>query len=88
MATGERYLPIEFLTDAGNDQPGSLGVKLTSRESQVLRGLCSGMSNKEIAQLYDLQEVTVKLHVKTLCRKLQAKNRTHAAMIARDANLI
>jgi DNA-binding NarL/FixJ family response regulator len=34
-----------------------------------------------------LQEVTVKLHVKTLSRKLGAKNRTHAAMIARDAGM-
>jgi DNA-binding NarL/FixJ family response regulator len=30
----------------------------------------------------------VKLHAKTLCRKLAAKNRTHAAMIARDRNLV
>ncbi len=35
-----------------------------------------------------LQEVTVKLHVKTLSRKLGAKNRTHAAMIARDNNIL
>jgi DNA-binding NarL/FixJ family response regulator len=54
----------------------------------VLRGLCEGKSNKEIARTLDLQEVTIKLHVKTLSRKLNAKNRTHAAMIAREMNLI
>ena len=35
----------------------------------------------------ELQEVTIKLHVKTLCRKLNAKNRTHAAMMAKEADL-
>jgi DNA-binding NarL/FixJ family response regulator len=35
-----------------------------------------------------LQEPTVKLHVKTLCRKLEARNRTQAAMIARDAGFV
>ncbi|MEM8591904.1 MAG: LuxR C-terminal-related transcriptional regulator, partial [Pseudomonadota bacterium] len=39
------------------------------------------------ARELDLQEVTIKLHVKTLCRKLEAKNRTHAAMIAKEAGL-
>lgn len=31
--------------------------------------------------------VTVKLHVKTLYRKIEARNRTHAAMIAKEAGL-
>jgi two-component system, NarL family, nitrate/nitrite response regulator NarL len=35
-----------------------------------------------------VQEVTVKLHVKTLSRKLNAKNRTHAAMLGRDLRLV
>ena len=35
----------------------------------------------------ELQEVTIKLHVKTLCRKLNKKNRTHAAMMAKEADL-
>ncbi|MGB3279981.1 MAG: LuxR C-terminal-related transcriptional regulator, partial [Pseudorhodobacter sp.] len=60
---------------------------LTRRESSVLRGICDGKSNKEIARDLELQEVTVKLHVKTLSRKLEAKNRTHAAMIARNGGL-
>lgn len=48
----------------------------------------SAKSNKEIARDLDLQEVTIKLHVKSLCRKLDAKNRTDAAMIARDAGFV
>ena len=53
----------------------------------MLRRLCRGMANKEIARDLDLQEVTVKLHVKTLYRKIDARNRTHAAMIAKEAGL-
>ncbi|SMX30667.1 response regulator transcription factor [Actibacterium lipolyticum] len=84
MAEGEIYAPVNFMQQ--ESAPGR--TQLTKRESEVLRGICEGKSNKEIAIDYDLQEVTVKLHVKTLCRKLAARNRTHAAMIARDQNLV
>jgi DNA-binding NarL/FixJ family response regulator len=86
MARGENFLP--FAAFPADD--GSEGDKfnLSRRETEVLRGICEGKSNKEIARDHDLQEVTVKLHVKTLSRKLGAKNRTHAAMIARDNQLI
>jgi DNA-binding NarL/FixJ family response regulator len=58
---------------------------LSPREQQVLRALCEGKANEEIARDLDLREPTVKLHVKLVCRKLGARNRTHAAMLARDA---
>ena len=61
---------------------------LTDRERDVLHGICQGLSNKEIARDHDLHEATIKLHAQTLCRKLGARNRTHAAMIARDRNLV
>ncbi len=85
IGAGEIYIPTSFLKE---EEAGSSSVDLTQRELQVLRGICEGKSNKEIAIDYDLQEVTVKLHVKTLSRKLGAKNRTHAAMIARDLQLL
>ena len=83
MAAGEVYAPFDFMQQ--NDTGAG---PLSKRETDVLRGICEGKSNKEIARDYDLQEVTVKLHVKTLSRKLGARNRTHAAMIARDRCLI
>lgn len=55
---------------------------LTPREQDVLFYLVTGASNKEIANALDLQVVTVKLHVRGICRKLGAKNRTQAALIA------
>ncbi|MCA0997805.1 MULTISPECIES: response regulator transcription factor [Roseobacteraceae] len=83
MAAGEIFAPYSFMTQA----PDGKAAELTPREREVLRGLCEGKSNKEIARDLDLQEVTIKLHVKTLSRKLEARNRTHAAMIAKELNL-
>ena len=50
----------------------------------MLKGLTEGKSNKEIARDLELSEPTVKLHVKTLYRKIDVSNRTQAAMVARD----
>lgn len=84
MADGGTFLPVEFMTA---DEPKAV-ANLTPRETDVLHGLYEGKSNKKIGRDLGLQEVTIKLHVKTLCRKLDAKNRTQAAMIARDRNLL
>ena len=84
MAAGEVFVPYDFMQQQDGPSVGGL----SQRETDVLRGICEGKSNKEIARDLDLQEVTIKMHVKTLSRKLDARNRTHAAMIARDMNLI
>ncbi len=84
MLAGDVYMPIEFLSDPTQ---GELSIALTPRELDVLRGISEGKSNKEIARDLSIQEVTVKLHLKTLSRKLGARNRTHAAMLARDQGL-
>lgn len=86
MVAGETFIPVKFFTEKPDDM-NPLAKGLSQRELDVLGGLCQGHSNKEIARDLDLQEVTIKLHVKTLSRKLNAKNRTHAAMIARDSGL-
>ncbi|MBR9649763.1 response regulator transcription factor [Thalassovita aquimarina] len=85
LLSGGIYAPQHFLESNRQDHEG---LNLTPREMDVLRGICEGKANKEIARDLDVQEVTVKLHVKTLSRKLEARNRTHAAMIARDLNLV
>ncbi len=86
LARGETFVPEGLVSETA--VPGDGIQTLTRREMDVLRGVCAGKSNKEIARDLELQEVTVKLHVKTLSRKLGARNRTHAAMIARDAGLM
>jgi DNA-binding NarL/FixJ family response regulator len=83
MVAGETFLPTALIQVTEAKVVGNL----TERETEVLRGIYNGKSNKEIARDLDIQEVTVKLHVKTLFRKLDARNRTQAAMIARDRHL-
>jgi len=70
---------------AANSTEDPFDNQLSQRENEVLAGLCDGKSNKEIARDLGLQEVTIKLHVRTLCKKLDARNRTHAAVIAKEA---
>lgn len=85
MAMGETYVPVEFLVGSSTGRSITLTDILTSRECEVLFALTKGQSNKEIARDLGLQEPTVKLHLKTLFRKIGATNRTQAAMIAQDA---
>ena len=60
---------------------------LTGRERDVLNGLLTGKSNKEIAMSYGLSEVTIKHHLKNLRSKLGARNRTHAVCRAIELGL-
>jgi DNA-binding NarL/FixJ family response regulator len=87
MVMGEQFVPIDFLTTPALSDAHPLTDKLTPREMQMLKGLTEGKSNKEIAREFEISEPTVKLHMKTLYRKLDASNRTQAAMIAHEAKL-
>ena len=80
LINGGFFLPDEAMA--------KMSSRLTPREIEVVRGIAAGKSNKEIARDLGVQEVTIKLHVKTLSRKLDARNRTHAAMRARDLGLV
>jgi two-component system nitrate/nitrite response regulator NarL len=80
MAAGEIYAPAD-LKNGATDGLAIVGAEaLTPRELEVAAMLVKGASNKEIARALDLQEVTVKLHVRNLCRKLETKNRTQIAV--------
>ena len=85
MIAGETFVPASALGKTGETPETEFAKQLSQRERQVLSGLCLGRANKEIARELGLQEVTIKLHVRTLCKKLNAKNRTQAAVIAKDA---
>ncbi len=87
MANGEQFAPIDFMTSTNETAVHPLAEQLTQREMQVLKGLTEGKSNKEIGRDLAIQEPTVKLHMKTLYRKIGASNRTQAAMIARESGL-
>ena len=53
---------------------------LSCRELAILRCLMDGSPNKVIARKLEIAKATVKVHIKTILRKIQAKNRTQAAI--------
>lgn len=63
-------------------------VNLTERESQVVRHLALGLSNKEIASSLGISVETVKEHVQHLLRKINATDRTQAAVWAVRKGLV
>jgi DNA-binding NarL/FixJ family response regulator len=70
---------------ARRDHAAELG--LSEREVGVLRELAHGASNKEIASALGIAEGTVKNHVTSIFSKLAVRDRTHAALKARELGL-
>ncbi len=60
---------------------------LTSREKEILEGLASGLSNKEIGQKLFLSEKTVKHYITIILQKLQVRNRVEAALMAQRSEM-
>jgi DNA-binding NarL/FixJ family response regulator len=63
-------------------------VSLTKRESEVLKQLAFGLTNKEIAQSLGISYETVKEHVQHILRKVGVTDRTQAAVWAVRKNLV
>ncbi|HPM80342.1 MAG TPA: response regulator transcription factor [Candidatus Anammoximicrobium sp.] len=68
--------------------PSEDGVPLTKREYQVLRHLAYGLSNREIGRSLKISIETVKEHVQNILRKLDAADRTEAAVWAVKRGLV
>lgn len=67
--------------------PGGQRKGLSPREAQILGCLVEGDSNKMIANRLGITEATVKVHLKGLLRKVNAANRTQAAIWAMNHGL-
>jgi NarL family two-component system response regulator LiaR len=63
-------------------------AELTERETEVLRLLARGLSNKQIAQALVIGEKTVKTHVSNILSKLNVSSRTQAALYAARIGLV
>lgn len=87
MAAGERYFPLELIQEAATQRPAAASA-LSDREFAVLSKLADGLQNREIGEALTLAEPTVKMHVKSIYRKLGVSNRTQAVIIARDLKLV
>jgi DNA-binding NarL/FixJ family response regulator len=76
----------EFKRIAGamsqREPPANSDVPLTPRETQVLRQIALGLSNKEIGESLEISVETVKEHVQNLLRKIALEDRTQAAVWA------
>ncbi len=57
-------------------------MPLSHREIEILSHVARGISNKGIAHLFDISEHTVKNHLTSIMQKLDARDRTHAVVIA------
>ena len=68
--------------------PSPLSDQLSVREEDVLRGLCRGLTNQEIADQLNLSIDTVKHAVTGLLSKLEARDRTQAVLIAFRQGLV
>lgn len=60
---------------------------LSPRETEILRHIARGASNKEIARALDIAETTVKIHVQHILRKLDLSSRVQAAVYASSHGL-
>ena len=67
--------------------PETMGT-LSERETDVLRLLAQGYSNKELAHALAISEKTVKAHITSILAKLNASSRTQAALYAVRAGLV
>jgi DNA-binding NarL/FixJ family response regulator len=99
LLSGGTYVPAECLIEgqqqqqpaaepaaqAAND-PRSAGF--SERDLGVLDGVALGWSNKEIARKYGLAEVTIKMQVSALMRRLDARNRAELATVAARTGLL
>lgn len=75
-------------TESGNPDQSALIEPLTERELEILQILATGASNREIAAQLHITEGTVKNHVSNILSKLNARDRTQAALKAKDLSLI
>jgi len=90
---GQQVFPTQaamlLLGTRGHAQPSGQGQNfeeqlrpqgVSAREGQILKSLLNGLSNKMIARELGISEATVKVHLKALMRKVNAQNRTQAAV--------
>jgi two-component system nitrate/nitrite response regulator NarL len=81
--SGQVFVPVDAhianqTTDSQAKNP------LNGKELHTLRLAAEGLTNKGIAREMDVTEVTIKMHMRSICKKLGARNRAHAAIIGKE----
>ena len=86
--TGRVVAAFARLMEEGGVRADALVLPLSPREREILAQLGTGASNKEIADRLNLAEGTVKNHVTNILSKLDVRDRTQAALRARQLGLV
>jgi DNA-binding NarL/FixJ family response regulator len=76
------HAPVHRKQSQGTEAKRTEVHGLTLSERRVLELLKKGKPNKVIARELNIEETTVKVHVRRIMRKLHAANRTQAALVA------
>jgi DNA-binding NarL/FixJ family response regulator len=90
VSNGEELWTRELLRQVSGSlsSNGDADVRLTKRESEVLKQLAFGLTNKEIGKALDIGYETVKEHVQHILRKVGVNDRTQAAVWAVRKDLV
>jgi len=84
VASGKRYLSPTLSTKLAHRNEHAL----TSREIELLHFVARGLTNKQIGKRFDLSEHTVRNHVNSIIGKMDAQDRTEAAVLALKRGII
>ncbi|MGY9047381.1 hypothetical protein P775_04645 [Puniceibacterium antarcticum] len=94
VSAGRKYLPKEFQKAANVDparpdcqQVNQKLADLTPQQTKIMKLICAGKPNKQIAYELSLAEATVKAHITALLRRLGVQNRTQAAVLVESGNI-
>lgn len=86
---GNLVIPQALAIELMQPQPAeAMPGQLTERETDVLRMLARGQSNKEIARNLNISTTTVRSHVSNILMKLNVSNRTQAVLVAQEHHLL
>lgn len=84
--SGEVFLPATTIENRISHE--KTADALTEIELFILRLAAEGFTNKAIANDINQNETSIKMYMRSICSKLNARNRAHASMIGRDLGLL
>lgn len=87
VLTGQTFIPSADIKES-NEIKNKGTEKLNTTEIRILNLTSEGLRNKEIASAIGVTEVTIKMHMRSICQKLGARNRAHSVMLAKERGII
>lgn len=92
ITAGRRYVPKDFQSPKPCEKAPGEGLpdhpalaELTPQQKRIMKLICRGKPNKQIAYELSLAEATVKAHITALLRRLGVRNRTQAVVMVEGA---